>query len=642
MPTRFGSLVLGALLALAGCATRGDAIDSAEACVPVAARGLRPVAADRAERFLGKVDEDTARCRGGQRAVTGRSVPWLDWQNYWATADGDSRAPVSAPGHLGANGRGIDGALLDLEYQRIELIKFNLFDSSGTYADYVKGRDGVGGPALKTWPQMRLPKGHPLYDAVGGEQPQVCGGELIRFRTLSGICNDLKNPLMGSASMPFARNVQFEVDLPRARHRRAHPQPARRPAGPAPAGSAGDQPPALHACPGGPGPVPRGARPAWQRCRRPLRLQEGAVLQRAGRLLDPVHDARLVLAPAGGPERARDDGRRLPGGDGGHARVSPGRSRRPVARRRERRPREVHPRRQALPDPRPPDHAEHRDGVVGRLADLRLRRDLAPAREARARRCRQAAAHAGRPARRRRRAPRLPAAARGLRPDEPAVGRPGGDRLPGQLDDRDELLSHGVRPRAQPVRRGLPCAGRRHAGRRLRAAQPRPPGPGHPLSRGDRRRALRGGAPGRLRRDRQDPHHRVDAPAPLRRAALPGHERQLDGAVPRQGARPGGARADHRQQLRQVERREEGHAVVLRLRLRAGHLRPRQPRVRRRRDLRRLRSGQDRPVEPGQPRSRQWRGQPLRLAVQLPGGVRHRLPPARPRPRSHRVPAVGG
>ena len=214
MPTRFGSLVLGALLALAGCATRGDAIDSAEACVPVAARGLRPVAADRAERFLGKVDEDTARCRGGQRAVTGRSVPWLDWQNYWATADGDSRAPVSATGHLGANGRGIDGALLDLEYQRIELIKFNLFDSSGTYADYVKGRDGVGGPALKTWPQMRLPKGHPLYDAVGGDQPQVCGGELIRFRTLSGICNDLKNPLMGSASMPFARNVQFEVTFP--------------------------------------------------------------------------------------------------------------------------------------------------------------------------------------------------------------------------------------------------------------------------------------------------------------------------------------------------------------------------------------------------------------------------------------------
>ena len=63
--------------------------------------------------------------------------------------------------HLSSNGRGIDGALLDLEYQRIELIKFNLFDTSGTYEDYVRGRDGVGGPALKVWPQMRLPKGHP-------------------------------------------------------------------------------------------------------------------------------------------------------------------------------------------------------------------------------------------------------------------------------------------------------------------------------------------------------------------------------------------------------------------------------------------------------------------------------------------------
>ena len=39
----------------------------------------------------------------------------------------------------------------------------------------------------------------------------------------------------------------------------------------------------------------------------------------------------------------------------------------------------------------------------------------------------------------------------------PAVGRPGGRRLPGQLDDRDELLPHGLRPRAQPVRRRLPA-----------------------------------------------------------------------------------------------------------------------------------------------------------------------------------------
>jgi hypothetical protein len=211
MRKEFGSLLLATAMVLAGCATHGDAVD---ACLRVAQRGLRPVAGDRTERFLGKVDEDTARCRGGERAVTARSVPWTDWQNYWATADAGSRGPGSGDTHLSENGRGIDGALLDLEYQRIELIKFNLFDSGGTYADYVRGRDGVAGPALKVWPEMRLPKGHPLYDAVGGDQAQVCGGELIRFRGLTGLCNDIKNPLMGSASMPFARNVQFDVTFP--------------------------------------------------------------------------------------------------------------------------------------------------------------------------------------------------------------------------------------------------------------------------------------------------------------------------------------------------------------------------------------------------------------------------------------------
>jgi len=35
-----------------------------------------------------------------------------------------------------------DRALLDIEYQRIELLKFNLFDNSGTYKDYVLGREG--------------------------------------------------------------------------------------------------------------------------------------------------------------------------------------------------------------------------------------------------------------------------------------------------------------------------------------------------------------------------------------------------------------------------------------------------------------------------------------------------------------------
>ncbi len=66
----------------------------------------------------------------------------------------------------------------------------------------------------KTWPELRLPKDHPLYSEVGGDGPQLCSGELIRFRTISGICNDITNPLMGSTGQPFARNVDFESTFP--------------------------------------------------------------------------------------------------------------------------------------------------------------------------------------------------------------------------------------------------------------------------------------------------------------------------------------------------------------------------------------------------------------------------------------------
>ena len=145
-----------------------------------------------------------------------RQTPWVDWGNYWATGDAATLAPGAGlpKSHFGANKRGIDGALLDLEYQRVELIKFNLFDNSGTYADYVQGRGGVAGPALKVWDAMRLRREHPLYAEVGGDGAQLCRGDLIRFRNLTGICNDLRNPLMGATAMPFARNVQFEATYP--------------------------------------------------------------------------------------------------------------------------------------------------------------------------------------------------------------------------------------------------------------------------------------------------------------------------------------------------------------------------------------------------------------------------------------------
>ena len=189
------------------------------ACIESAKGGLLEISDDRSRRFLGKVEQATARCRGGEKAVKYRHAPWVDWQNYYATADArskhDGEDAITLPGkHLLPNGRGVDGALLDLEYQRIELIKFNLFDQL-TYEEYIKGRDDRPGATLKQWDAMRLPPDHKRYRDVGGDERQVCSGELITHRTLTGICNDLINPLMGSSGMPFGRNMQFDATFPR-------------------------------------------------------------------------------------------------------------------------------------------------------------------------------------------------------------------------------------------------------------------------------------------------------------------------------------------------------------------------------------------------------------------------------------------
>jgi hypothetical protein len=178
--------------------------------------GIRPIAGRRDQRFQGKVETATAVCRGGEVAAQFRATPWVDWSNYWGAGDATSKAPefVKQANHLGPTGRGVDGALLDLEYQRIELIKFNLFDNNKTYRQYVTGRKGVPGPALKVWPEFRLPPTHPSYRDVGGAGEQVCRGDLIRARSLTGICNDLRNPLMGSTGQLFARNAEFDTLFP--------------------------------------------------------------------------------------------------------------------------------------------------------------------------------------------------------------------------------------------------------------------------------------------------------------------------------------------------------------------------------------------------------------------------------------------
>jgi hypothetical protein len=179
-----------------------------EGCIEELAAGPMPIAATRDQRFQGKVRAGTAQCRGGENAVRFLKQPWVDWANYHGAGDASSLALATQ------NLRGVGGALIDLEYERVELIKFNLFENSGTFETYVKGVSGTEGPAVKTWPAMRLPPSHPDYAEVGGDSEQLCRGALIRGRTLTGICNDIRNPLMGSTGTLFSRNVEFENTFP--------------------------------------------------------------------------------------------------------------------------------------------------------------------------------------------------------------------------------------------------------------------------------------------------------------------------------------------------------------------------------------------------------------------------------------------
>ncbi len=274
-------------------------------CIDELATGPRPIASARDQRFEGKVQESTARCRGGEAALKFRGTPWVDWRNYYGTGDQTSLGKPTQ------NLRGVGGALIDLEYERIELIKFNLFDNSGTFEAYLAGRHGTDGPALKVWPEMRLPASDPNYAAVGGAGDQLCRGALIRGRTLTGICNDIRNPLMGSVNTLFARNVEFEEtfpedglnDLTRNRHgdrlslMRPDPQVISRKL--------------FTRAQSDPGGLRRRLRQTGLLEGRELRLQESAVHERHRGLLDPVHDARLVLAPRRGAQRAGIHGRRL-------------------------------------------------------------------------------------------------------------------------------------------------------------------------------------------------------------------------------------------------------------------------------------------------------------------------------------------
>jgi hypothetical protein len=226
MRMRLACLLAAALTSSLPAQAQDGRLEIAADCLKLVRGGVRPLAETRVERFEGKVDEPVASCRGGERAVQQRGVPWVDWSNYWSAGDATSKTDKSDSimppllRHLtDRNTRGVDGALMDLEYQRMELIKFNLFENK-TYEQYVTGRkvgqEQIDGPVLKVWKEMRLERNHPnfrdLQTLSGGDQR--CKGPLIRFRTVNGICNDINNPAMGSTGMLFSRNVQFESTYP--------------------------------------------------------------------------------------------------------------------------------------------------------------------------------------------------------------------------------------------------------------------------------------------------------------------------------------------------------------------------------------------------------------------------------------------
>ena len=185
-----------------------------KACAGAALTGFRPIADTRAKRFQGKVTELTALCRGGQKAVQYRFIPWVDFTNYWGTGDLSSLPKgylsTSAPQFRGVTGATARPGVPANRADQVQPVR----QQRNLPGLIFRGVMAWRARRLKTWPQLRLPQSDPNYALVGGDGEQICKGQLIRARTLTGICNDIRNPLMGSTGMPFARNVEFETTFP--------------------------------------------------------------------------------------------------------------------------------------------------------------------------------------------------------------------------------------------------------------------------------------------------------------------------------------------------------------------------------------------------------------------------------------------
>src|SRR5689334_22740795 len=85
-----------------------EEIRSLNACRQLGSAGFRPIAENRKQRFLGKVQEYTALCRGGNKALAYRNTPWTDWSTYWGAGDSSTQSRSLTTGHLSRDMRGID------------------------------------------------------------------------------------------------------------------------------------------------------------------------------------------------------------------------------------------------------------------------------------------------------------------------------------------------------------------------------------------------------------------------------------------------------------------------------------------------------------------------------------------------------
>ena len=99
--TLFSLSLVVILPALLSCTESSN--DELQACADVVKNGFRAIPKDRADRFLGKVAEGTALCRGGEQVVKYRATPWVDWSNYWGVGDETSKKEGSEAKTLIAN-----------------------------------------------------------------------------------------------------------------------------------------------------------------------------------------------------------------------------------------------------------------------------------------------------------------------------------------------------------------------------------------------------------------------------------------------------------------------------------------------------------------------------------------------------------